>query len=364
MVEKKQKQAIISSYYERMPVDKLVSLTYDSSPKVRAKAALALERVDDPRAVFALLELTADKEKEVNKTAREILDRVKGRYNDALVSLEKLFAETVKAAEKEEEQDYSEIKKKLMPSLEKLFSRVDKKKAKRIREKLMPSLEKLFSGKGKRFVTVEEREERPAALAEATVIMRDPLSGLEHVPHSINEEEDEGADVLEKDVEEKHEIPSSVVFKDRQSIFERAEQLASNPEVTDSMLKVEEKRIVGALKKEVSLAFKVAKRKARGNRVKGLLYIKDGMSNISTQDVTAGSVESISYKKGRRRIYMFRIVLVDESGKFPLYLSKIRGKGILEGDTVRLENAYVDPSPVADENALFIARRGKVFVVK
>jgi len=383
------KQTLLPTYYERMPVDKLVSLTYDSNPKVRIKAALSLERVDDPRAVFALLELTADKEKEVNETARGILDRIKGKYSDALVSLEKVFAEAVAATEKEKEPDYDEIKQKLMPSIEKLFTRVDKRKAKAIRGKLMPSIEKLFSGKGKTEAEAEEKvegkieelveekaeahvkehhEEKPIPSIEEEAQAHDPLSEIEHMSHQADEEEDEGdeegKDILEKDIEEKYETPQSFAFKDRQSIYEKAEQLASNPDVTDGMLKSEEKRITNELRKEVHLAFKIARRKARGNRIKGLSSVQEGMSNIFTPDVTVGSVESVSHKKGARKIYIFRLVLVDGTGKFPLYLSKIRGKGLSEGDTIRLEGAYVDPSPVAEEKGLFIASKGKVFVIK
>ncbi len=119
-------------------IDKLVSLTYDSSPDVRRQAALELSRIDDPRAVFALLELGADKDPTVQELARTSLDHFKGEEKETLVSLEKIFE--ARQEGKPPPEDMAVAKKKLMPSLEKLFS-----KNKAARDRLMPSLEKLFS---------------------------------------------------------------------------------------------------------------------------------------------------------------------------------------------------------------------------
>ncbi|VVB57125.1 HEAT repeats [uncultured archaeon] len=127
-----------SAQDESARIDKLVSLTYDSNPEVRRSAARELAKIDDPRAVFALLELGADKDPGVQDMARSSLDHFKGEEKETLVSLEKIFE--ARQEGKPLPADMAETRQKLMPSLERLFS-----KNKAAREKLMPSIEKLFS---------------------------------------------------------------------------------------------------------------------------------------------------------------------------------------------------------------------------
>ncbi len=124
---------------ESAHIDKLVSLTYDSNPDVRRRAALELSKIDDPRAVFALLELGADKDPSVQDLARSSLNSFKGEEKETLISLEKIFEARQEGRVPSE--DMLAAKQKLMPSLEKYFF----SKHKGVREKLMPSLEKIFS---------------------------------------------------------------------------------------------------------------------------------------------------------------------------------------------------------------------------
>ena len=123
---------------ESAHIDKLVSLTYDSNPDVRRRAALELSKIDDPRAVFALLELGADKDPTVQDLARSSLNNFKGEEKETLVSLEKIFEARQEGRPPTE--DMAMAKQKLMPSLERLFS-----KNKAVRDRMLPSIEKLFS---------------------------------------------------------------------------------------------------------------------------------------------------------------------------------------------------------------------------
>ncbi len=123
---------------ESARIDKLVSLTYDSNPDVRRQAARELSKIDDPRAVFAMLELGADKDPSVQDVARSSLDNFKGEERETLVSLEKIFEARQEGRPPPE--DMAIAKQKLMPSLERLFS-----KNKAARDRLLPSIEKLFS---------------------------------------------------------------------------------------------------------------------------------------------------------------------------------------------------------------------------
>lgn len=124
---------------ESARIDKLVSLTYDSNPEVRHRAAKELAIIDDPRAVFALLELGADKDPAVQELARSSLDHFKGEEKETLISLEKIFE--ARQEGKPISEDMVAVKQKLMPSLEKYFF----SKNKAVRDRLMPSLEKFFN---------------------------------------------------------------------------------------------------------------------------------------------------------------------------------------------------------------------------
>ena len=120
-------------------IDKLVSLTYDSNAEVRHRAAQELSRIDDPRAVFALLELGADKDPTVQDLARTSINNYHGEERETLVSLEKIFEAQQEG--KPPSEDMVAVKQKLMPSLEKYFF----SKNKAVRDRLMPSLEKFFN---------------------------------------------------------------------------------------------------------------------------------------------------------------------------------------------------------------------------
>ncbi|MDE1798542.1 MAG: HEAT repeat domain-containing protein, partial [Candidatus Micrarchaeota archaeon] len=123
---------------ENARIDKLVSLTYDSDPAVRQKAAVELSKIDDPRAIFALLELSSDKDQGVQGLARAGLENFK-EEKEAIVNLEKIF-EARQEGKPIPAEEAQATRSKLMPSIERLFT-----KHKDMRSKMMPSIEKLFS---------------------------------------------------------------------------------------------------------------------------------------------------------------------------------------------------------------------------
>ena len=59
----KSRQASLLEPQEDKPdnIDKLVAQAFDSDPKVRLRIAQTIGNVDDPRVIFALIELSADK---------------------------------------------------------------------------------------------------------------------------------------------------------------------------------------------------------------------------------------------------------------------------------------------------------------
>src|SRR3989338_1820262 len=122
-------------------IDRMVAQAFDSDPKMRLRVAEELGRVDDPRAIFALVELSSDKEEPVKLAAQRSLEKFKKEEGDAIVSLEKLCAERKEIKKPEE---IPEVRLKMMPTLEKLSSHYEPKKRESAKRKLMPSLQKLF----------------------------------------------------------------------------------------------------------------------------------------------------------------------------------------------------------------------------
>ena len=88
------KQASLLDAPEDKPdsTDSLVAKAFDSDPKVRLKVAQELAKIDDPRAVFALIELSSDKEEAVKVAAQKSLGSFKEEA-ETIVSLEKMLAE-------------------------------------------------------------------------------------------------------------------------------------------------------------------------------------------------------------------------------------------------------------------------------
>ncbi len=385
---------------ERLSIDKAVSLTYDSDPKVRLKAAQFLSaRHDDPRSIFALIELSGDKDPLVSDFARQSLGKVEDP-SGTISSLEQFFAHKEEIAR--DETATRSAKEKLMPSIEKLFSRMDGKKASRLKQKLMPSIEKLFSPRFSSAAPsppqsshdplseIEKMHHSPEQVHEqattpaSALLMHDeekpipsslesiiraklPINPPEHELAETQEPEPESQDELERDMPLEHTEEyqkASFILDLKNNIYQRALDLASVPGTTAKMLKEEEKKLFEQAKEQIRLAFRLATLQARGREMDRLSNLDYGHKRVYTKEAVVVSVESVEYGKGRRPSKLVRIVLSDASGRIPLYLSSQRGSGIQVGDFLKLEDAYVEASPNSGEKALFIARKGRVIVIK
>ncbi len=373
---------------ERMSIDKAVPLTYDSDPRIRLKAAQFLAtKVEDPRAIFALIELSGDKDQSVSGFAKQSLGKMEDP-SGTISSLEQFFMHKEELAKDETSQKTA--KEKLMPSIEKLFSRMDGKKASRLRQKLMPSIEKLFSPRYASPPPVpehrdplsgiakmhheEEKEEAefsppPKHTSQLEEMMREKLpinpSDMELV--TKDEPDSETLDEIEKDMplEQTEEYQKASFILDlKHNIYQRALDLATTPGIDSKSLKDEEKKLIEQAKEQIQLAFRLATLQARGKEVDRLSNLDYGMKKISTKELIVVTADAVEHKKGARSSKLIRIMLSDASARMPLYLSLQRGRGIEVGDSLRLEDAYVEASPLGGEKSLFIARKGKVIVIK
>ena len=104
--------------------------------------------------------------------------------------------------------------------------------------------------------------------------------------------------------------------------------------------------------------------KAKGPGLEKISNLKMGMKNICTHELVVVAAKDIDYKKGRKTTPMRKLVVADHTGNFPLYLPIVRGRGVLPGDIIKLEKAYVDYYEYTGEVALSVMPRGKIIIMK
>ena len=102
-------------------LNKLISLTFDESPEVRKQAAKSLGEVDDPAAIFALMELSYDKDPTVRDSAIISLDKRK-QTEAEVMSFAEIFSDKPSKSD-EPQQTSAEAKAKVLRPIEKLFER-------------------------------------------------------------------------------------------------------------------------------------------------------------------------------------------------------------------------------------------------
>ncbi|MCX8163666.1 MAG: HEAT repeat domain-containing protein [Candidatus Micrarchaeota archaeon] len=378
-------------------IDKLVSLTFDENPKVREEVAKKLaNHLSDPRAILALIDLSADKHESVKQTAKKVLENYQSPDKEAFSSLEKFFE---KIHQSEDEQKEWEAQKSLMfPQVEKLFS------SQVAKEKLLPSIEKLFSKRAKHqkhsqsqqanqptlfelagqestVQNIESVESKKSSITEDTIKEKPTsLSSKEQdldfpLPENIKEklsssvlsipklEEDDST--LESPEEEK--LPLSFI-----DIYKFAFVLASNPATKASDLNKEKKRLLSLTKHNINLAFKLAIKKAKEEGgIDSFSSLKAGMKKLSTLPMKVVEVSPSQITKGKKQIKVNRILLSDGKTSLPLYLDEQKSFGIVAGDYITIKNCYVDyliknPSATKEsekgELCLFLSNNGSILI--
>ncbi len=185
-------------------IDRLISQSYDSDPKVRMNVVSELSTITEhPGAVFALLELASDKDEGIKNAAQAALSKVKQR--DDVGSIQKLFQQS----ETEHIESEVQVRERLMPSIDKLFTNKATKK------RLMSSLEKFFSERKKHH---EARAETAIQDGAGQTALKDHLEVISQVD-SIGE------------FASRKKGGQAEVKKEEQEIPEEAESLAL-PEIS------------------------------------------------------------------------------------------------------------------------------------
>lgn len=387
--EKARQASLLDAPEEKIDgIDKLVAQAFDADPQVRLKVAVSLARIDDPRAIFALIELSSDKEEQVKEAAQRALGSFKEEQAE-IVSLEKILAERKAPQPQAAAPAQPEARANMMPTIEKLFAHYEPKKRESVKRKLLPSLQKLFGFKPEELDPLRgiDKISPQVSSAPVQVVVREekkeeiPRENAPNFPFGRKEdkqvqrvelsEEAEKSDLVpigeESEVvsagEEEEEVHEAEEYALRhQRLFELAYNLATTPGMGKSELKREQNRMITGFKKEVESAFRLAQMRAHEEGLSTLTGLKPGMKNLSFSEMQISAISEVAY--GARRKPYARIMLFDGKKEIALLVPKERAAGISVTDKLSPKKVAVDFIVEKNEVVLLATGKSQLVVVK
>ncbi len=373
-------------------LNKLVSLSFDESPKVRKEAAKSLGALDDPAALFALVELSYDKDPSVKTIAQDILDQKKRSEKEVMS-----FAEMFSSGKKEEGDGAQpmETKEKVLQPITMLFEKkLGKEKADRVRQKMMPAIEKIY------MKTVEDREREPTeesgrqAMQEFLTSYLEAVSDVGEMAPARTQEKVETDELKVR--EELADDLGEVATKERQfemvarevgeieaadevaerkqdvtveklpdTVFKKAYEAMMLSEGDDEIMKHEMERAIKNAKHDVKLAYTLARKRFKETDITHITKIRNGMRNVNTEDLVIKEAETMEYDKSKKvKDTVTRMVVNDEEGnEGVVYLFEGRGGQVKPGQKIRIVRGYVKTFDFSGETALTISKKGNVYIV-
>jgi len=373
-------------------LDRLVAQAFDSDPQVRLGIANALSKTDDPRAIFALIELSSDKEEAVKEAAQRALGQRK-EGQEEIVSIGRLLSERkaqpAPAPSQPGMPQRQSARANMMPAIERLFAHYEPKKRESAKRKLLPSLQKLFGFRPEELDPLRELDKisagqnaQPGQAAHEEEDGRGKPRNADNFPFGKHEEPREFPHKAEHEVEvsnddvefvsegkEHHE--ASYEDEPAQEAAEPgamgrhyalAYRIATTPGMGKPDLKRESARLIANFKREVELAFKLAAEKAREEGLATFSNLKPGMKNLSFNEMPISSISEIAY--GPRRKPYARIMLFDGKKEIALLAPKERTAGISTQDRLAAKKVAVDFLIEKGEVVLLATGKSSIVVYK
>jgi len=382
-------------------INKLVSLTFDEKPEVRKRAAKSLGEINDPAAVFALVELSYDKDPSVRAVAQEYLEKKK-QTEPELMSFAKIFASDEENKETQVEEPAMEAKEKMLRPITQIFEkRLGKEKAEMARSKMMPSIEKIYlrahQQHGSKKKTDESgRKVMQEFLTSYLEVMSDldqigngPTLSLDQrhqfkeldkpaeIPHLEDETAGEIAEIGKKEELDHVSIDISNLesseieeLKEREEIehlpdtfFKKAYEAMMLSGGDESVMKTEMEHMINESRREIVQAFKMAKTKFKETKITNLTKIKNNMRNINTDILTVKTVVNGEYQKTKKlKAPYVRVLVNDEAGnEGVVYLFEGRGSEIKAGMKIKVNSGIA--KVINDETAITIGKKSNVYIV-
>ena len=391
---------------KKMGLHELISLTFDSDPHVRKQAAVELAKYDAPGAMFALVELTYDKDKGVRETVSKLLEELKANSSEPeLMSFAEVFSkgkngEKKKEEEKEpEEKKVESVKEKMLRPIEMLFEKkLGKEKAEEIKKRMMPTIEKMYmkamnQGEG-------ESEESTKAVQEMLSGYLDVVAGSEELKEEEEEEKEPEQQSLadELGLVSAKEVKPEAVFKEAevgaledeaalmegptaeekwmlekpegenasgQTVFKLAFDTMMASKGDDKVMKNAMKKMLKNTEDQIKMAFDVAKKRYTEVNITNITELKSGMRNISTGTLYVKNIEHKDYQRTKTKKDTFtRIVVADQEGnEGVIYLFEQRGAPIRPGMKMKLEKGFAKTYDWSGETAMTVSKKGKIYII-
>ncbi|MFH0884246.1 MAG: HEAT repeat domain-containing protein [Candidatus Micrarchaeota archaeon] len=399
-------------------INKLVSLTFDERPDVRKQAAKSLGEVNDPAAVFALVELSFDKDPSVRETAQLYLDKKKQTEPD-LMSFATIFS-THDKKDNEPEEAPADAKEKMLRPITQIFEkRLGKEKADIAKTKMMPTIEKIYlkahqqhgsktkkyeesgrkvmqefltnylevmsdldrigDGPNLPFVPAAEPAKDAQPAAQQPPQPQQPATGIPTPPsmpvlENELEEVGRGAEPPDKlssqaaslELQEIEEIKEHEEIEHLpDTFFKKAYETMMLSEGDEDVMKQEMNRMIEDARREIGLAFRMAKKRFKEMNVTNITKIKDGMRNINTDLLTAKTVENMEYQKTKKvKATATRVLVNDEAGNEGIiYLFDNRGALLQIGMRIKIVGGIAKTFEFSGETGLTLGKKGNVYIV-
>ncbi|MBI5046837.1 hypothetical protein HZC07_03845 [Candidatus Micrarchaeota archaeon] len=115
-------------------------------------------------------------------------------------------------------------------------------------------------------------------------------------------------------------------------------------------------------KREITLAFKLAKKKFKETKITNITKIKNNMRNIHTETLTVQNVEVLNYQKGKKSTTFNRVLVSDESGnEGVIYLFDGRGSELKPRMHIKLVHGVA--KTFSGETAIVLGKKGNIYIV-
>ncbi|MCX6772082.1 MAG: HEAT repeat domain-containing protein [Candidatus Micrarchaeota archaeon] len=381
-------------------LDRMVAQAFDSDPAVRLRIANALSKTDDPRAIFALIELSADKDEAVKGAAQRSLGNFKDEKEE-IVSIGKLLSErkaqpgamqNAAGAPQQQTPAQQTAHANMMPAIERLFAHYEPKKRESAKRKLLPSLQKLFGFRPEELDPLRELDkisgsQQPRELERAGSLQRQSAReaaekegapqnaanfpfGKHEEPRELPRRAEHEVEVSEEDTEVVGEMLSSqgegeaqrTGLEEPDDIYHYALRIATTPGMGKADLKRESNRMISDFRRKVELAFRIAFEQAREEGCATFSSVKPGMKNLSFSEMQISSITEIAY--GPKRKPYARIMLFDGKREMALLVPRERAAGITTNDRVAAKKVAADFIVEKSEVVLLVGTKSAVVVYK
>ena len=212
---------------------------------------------------------------------------------------------------------------------------------------------------------IQIQEEKPPAAALEEQPEADISPELEEVGMSADVEKisSEIQNLEQDQIEEIKERAEIQNLPD--TFFKKAYEIMMLSGGDDDTMRCEMKRMQEDAKREITLAFNLAKKKFKETKITNITKIRDKMRNINTDPLTVKTVENVEYQRTKKFKGIFTRVVVndDEGNEGVIYLFEDRGIRLQPGMRVQIQRGLAKTFSFSGETALTLGKKSNVYIV-